>query len=133
MADLVTGRVDFVLSSYTAAGAQLADKKLKALAIDAPTRWAKLSNVPTLIEIGLGKDRVASWFGLAAPAGTPMTIVQKLRDEFVKASRDPELVKRLDDNGTLIATSTPQEMGAMLADEVKNMAELVNALGLKPQ
>ena len=59
--------------------------------------------------------------------------VQRLRDEFVKASRDPELVKRLDDNGTLIATSTPQEMGAMLADEVKNMAELVNALGLKPQ
>ena len=48
-----------------------------------------------------------------------------------KAARDPAVIKRLTDSGTLIATSTPQEMAAMMRDEAKNMAELVKALGLQ--
>ncbi len=131
VADLVTGRVDFVFSSYTAAGAQLDGKKLKALAIDASTRWSKLPDVPTIVELGYGKARVASWFGLAAPAATPPAVIRKLNEEFVKASRAPDLVKRLHDNGTLIQTSTPEEAKAMLAAEVKNIAEVVRALGLQ--
>ena len=133
MADLVTGRVDFSLSSYTSSGAQLTAGKLRALAIDADARWSRMPEVPTLTEAGLGKEKVASWFALAAPAGTPMTVVQKLRDEFIKASRDPDLIRRLADNGTPIITSTPQEMGKLMADEAANMGELVKSLGLKAQ
>jgi tripartite-type tricarboxylate transporter receptor subunit TctC len=58
-------------------------------------------------------------------------LVQKLNEEFVKASRDGELVKRLAENGTLIATSTPQEMRALMVDEVATMDTLVKTLNLR--
>jgi len=89
--------------------------------------------VPTLAELGYGKEKVASWFGVAAPAGTPPAIVQKLREEFIKASRDGELLKRLAENGTLIATSTSEEMQAMMIAEVATMETLVKTLSLRQQ
>ncbi len=75
IADLVTGRIDFGLLSYIAAKPHIDDKKLKGLVIDAEARIDQIPNVPTLIEAGLAKERVANWFGLAAPAGTPAAVV----------------------------------------------------------
>ena len=80
MADLVTERVDFALASYTVGKGFFIEKKLKALAVDAAARLSVMPDVPTLTEAGLGQAKVASWFALAAPAGTPAPIVQKLRD-----------------------------------------------------
>jgi tripartite-type tricarboxylate transporter receptor subunit TctC len=56
-----------------------------------------------------------------------------LREEFVKASRDPELQRRLAENGTLIATSTSEEMRAMMVEEVATMETLVKTLGIRSQ
>jgi len=131
MADLVTERVDFALASYTVAKGFFIEKKLRALAVDADARLSVMPDVPTLTEAGLGQTKVASWFAVAAPAGTPNNIVQKLRDEFIKASRDPELRRRLTENGTLINTSTPEQMAKLLAEEVDGTNQLVEALGLR--
>ena len=133
MADLVTERVDFALSSYTVAKGFFVEKKLKGLAVDAAARLSVLPDVPTLTEAGLGDAKVASWFALAAPAGTPAAIVTRLRDAFVKASQDPELKRRLADNGTLVHTSTSDEMAKLLADEVESTNLLVKTLGLRQQ
>jgi tripartite-type tricarboxylate transporter receptor subunit TctC len=133
MADLITGRVDFTFASYTASRSNLEGGKLKALTVDAEKRLPALPNLPTVFEVGLGQYRVADWFGLAAPAATPTAVVQKLNAEFDKASRDPDLVRRLTENGTLIATSTPEQMAVLLAKEVKDLGELVKTLGLGPQ
>ncbi len=130
MTDLITGRVDFALTSYTAAKTQFASNKLRALAIDSDKRWEGMLEVPTLTELGY-KEKVASWFAVAAPAGTPPAIVKRLNEEFIKASRDPELVRRLRENGTPIATSTPDEMTKLLADEWDNTVKLVQLLDLK--
>jgi len=133
LADLVTGRVDFALPTFTVAKAYLADKKLKILAIDAATRSPAMPDVPTLTEVGLGKETVASWVGLAAPAGTPSSIVQRLNEEFAKAAADPELKQRLAANGTPIITSSPDEMVRLLKDEVERTNELVSELGMRQQ
>ncbi len=133
MADLITGRVDFTFASYTASRSHLEAGKLKALAVDAEQRLPGLPNIATVVEVGLGQYRVADWFGLAAPAATPGAVVGKLHAEFVKASREPDLVRRLTENGTLIATSTPERMAVLIAEEVKNLGELVKTLGLGTQ
>ena len=133
MADLVTGRVDFALASYTVSKGFFMEKKLKALAVDADARLSVMPDVPTLTEAGLGQTKVASWFALAAPAGTPNNVVQRLRDEFIKASRDPQLQRRLAENGTLINTSTPEQMAKLLAEEVDSTNQLVKSLGLRQQ
>jgi tripartite-type tricarboxylate transporter receptor subunit TctC len=90
-----------------------------------------MPEVPTLAEAGLGHIKVASWFAVAAPAGTPGNIVQRLRNEFISASRDPELQRRLIENGTLINTSTPERMAELLAEEVESTNRLVKSLGLQ--
>ena len=133
MADLVSGRLDFSLVSYTGAGPFVAEGKLRILAVDWKTRWPDLPDVPTLEEAGIRHEKVGSWFALAAPAGTPTGVVEKLNAEFVKASRDPELIKRLTANGAAVTTSTPKEMSALLADEVEKTGELVRSLGLRAQ
>jgi tripartite-type tricarboxylate transporter receptor subunit TctC len=131
MADLITGRIDFAFASYTSARANIDGGKLRALAVDAETRLPATPGVPTLIEVGLARERIANWFGLVGPAGMPAAVVGRLNAEFRKAARDEGVIKRMTDGGTLIATTTPQEMGAMMRDEAKNMAELVKALGLQ--
>ncbi|MET0867897.1 MAG: tripartite tricarboxylate transporter substrate binding protein, partial [Pseudorhodoplanes sp.] len=103
--DLVTGRIDFGLLSYIAAKPHIDDKKLKGLVIDSEARIDHIPGVPTLIEAGLAKERVANWFGLAAPAGTPPAMVRQLHDEFVRAAKDPDVVKQLDAAGAQVATS----------------------------
>jgi tripartite-type tricarboxylate transporter receptor subunit TctC len=132
MADLITGRVDFGWPTLSTSGAYLAEKKLRALAIDTDARLPRMADVPTLMELGYGKERVASWFALAAPAGTPPAVVSKLNELFVKASQDPELKRRLDANGTPIETSTPEAMGRAMEQEWQNMQELVKRLNLRP-
>jgi tripartite-type tricarboxylate transporter receptor subunit TctC len=131
MADLVTERVDFALVSYTVAKGFFLERKLKALAVDADARLPIMPDVPTFMEAGLGQTKVANWFGLAAPAGTPAAIMEKLRSEFVAASREPELQRRLLENGTLIHTSTPEKMTELLAEEVESTNRLVRSLGLQ--
>ena len=131
MADVLTGRVDFAVSTLSTARPFLAGNKLRALALDIDQRWPGLPDVPTLAELGYGNEKVANWFGVAAPADTPPQIVQRLREEFVKASVDPDLQKRLAENGTLIVTSTSAEMRALMVDEVATMDVLVKTLSLR--
>jgi len=90
-----------------------------------------MPDVPTLTELGFGKEKVASWFGVAAPSGTPPTIVKKLNEEFIKASRDPEVVRRLTENGSPIATTTPEQMARLMTQEWEHTVKLVQELDLK--
>ncbi|MEW6449294.1 MAG: tripartite tricarboxylate transporter substrate binding protein [Pseudomonadota bacterium] len=133
MGDLLTNRVDFSWPTLSTSRAYLADGKLRALAIDADKRWDRLPDVPTLDELGYGKEKVASWFALGGPAGMPPALVNKVRDIFIQASKDPELQRRLAENGTPIASSTPEEMGKAMEAEWATMQELAKTLNLRQQ
>jgi tripartite-type tricarboxylate transporter receptor subunit TctC len=133
MGDLLTGRVDMGWPTLSTARAYLADGKMRALAIDADKRWDRLPDVPTLDELGYSKEKVASWFALGGPAGMPPALVSKVRDVFIQASKDPDLQRRLAENGTPIVTSTPEEMGKAMEAEWATMQELAKTLNLKQQ
>ena len=130
MADLITGRVDFSLASFNRAQSNMDAQKLRAPAVD-ESRLPALPDIPTLIEAGLGAHRVADWAGVLAPVGTPTAIIDKLNREFVKAAHTPELIAKLTENGNIVASTTPQEMSGLVADEVKKMKQLIKILGLK--
>jgi tripartite-type tricarboxylate transporter receptor subunit TctC len=131
MADLVTGRVDFSWPTLNTARALLAEGKLRALALDADKRWDRLPDTPTLDELGFGKEKVASWFAIAGPAGMPPALVSKVRDIFLQAQKDPHLVKRVTENGVPLASSTPEQMGKAMADEWETMQKLAVTLNLR--
>ena len=133
MADLITGRVDFSWPTLSTSRSFLADGKLRALALDADNRWGPLPDVPTLVELGYANQRVASWFALGGPANMPPALVAKIRDIFIQASKDPELQRRLSENGTPIVSSTPDEMGRAMAKEWETMQVLAMTLNLRPK
>ena len=64
---------------------------------------------------------------------TPRAIVDKLNALFIKASQDPELQQRLEQNGTPIATNTPEDMGRAMEQEWQTMQQLAKTLNLRPQ
>ena len=129
--DLIAGRLDFTLVSATVAKPYLNQGRLRLLAVDADERWPEFSAVPTLREAGVSQPKVASWFALAAPAGTPEPVIRQLHDAFAKASRDPGVVKGLRDNGALVTINSPEATKAMLAREVVQSAALVQTLNLR--
>jgi tripartite-type tricarboxylate transporter receptor subunit TctC len=133
MSDLVTGRVDFSFVSYTGVRSFLSDGKLKILAVINDQRWSDMPNVPTLTEAGVTMDDVGTWFGVIAPKGTPSAVVQRLNAEFVTASKDPELRRKLLELGVVITTTSPAQMRTLMVDQVKRTRELVEALGLRSQ
>src|SRR5262249_26551341 len=96
-------------------------------------RLPALPDIPTLIEAGLGAYRVADWAGVLAPAGKPTAIGDGLNREFVKAAPTPELIAKVTEKRHNVASRTPQEMNRLIADEVKNMEQLIKTLGLKAQ
>ena len=87
--------------------------------------------MPTLAELGYAGYDVNPWFGLAAPAGTPRPIIDRLNAEFAKAANDPEVVKRLGDQGIEAASMTPEQFAAFIKSETARWTEVVKISGAK--
>jgi tripartite-type tricarboxylate transporter receptor subunit TctC len=130
MADLLPGRLDAAVLSTPLAKPYLQDNRLRAVALDAPARWSPIPDVPTLAELGLGEATVAGWFGVATTPGTPQDIIAKLHAAFTTAAQNPELIRRVVDNGLTVRTSTPDAMSRLLLKEAAVIGDLVRSLGL---
>ena len=117
LADIVAGRIDFLFDPITTALPFVKDGKLRALAITSARRSPIAPDVPTLEEAGHAGYDVNPWFGLAAPAGTPRPVIDRLHQEFAKAAKDPDVVKRLADQGIETLGTTPAEFAATLRDQ----------------
>ena len=98
--DVVSGNVELTFVSYTAAKGFIKDGKVKALGVTSSKRASFDPNIPAIAEYKpLAKYQLENWFGLFAPAGTPDAVVQKLNTTVTQALKDPELAKRLQDQG----------------------------------
>src|SRR5215813_11034310 len=132
MSDLVTGRIDLAMISYIVAQPFISERKIKILAQDGATRWSGMPDVPTMLESGQLKKKASGWFAVSAPAGTPKGIVDRLNNEFLKASQYPMLAARLQDSGVLTKTTTPEELRELIKTEVEIVGPLVKSLGMAP-
>ena len=130
MSDMVTSRIDMAMVSYIAAQPFLG--KFKILAQDGATRWSGMPDVPTMVESGQLKKKASSWYAVAAPAGTPKAIVDRLNSELIKAARDPQLAARLQASGVLTKTATPEELRELMKAEIEIIGPLVKSLGMAP-
>jgi tripartite-type tricarboxylate transporter receptor subunit TctC len=131
LTDLVAGRIDFLFDPITTALPFVKDGKLRALAITDSKRSPLAPDVPTLAELGYVGYDVNPWFGLAAPAGTPRPVIDRLNAEFSKATKDPEVVKRLADQGIEATSMTPEQFAAFIKSETARWTEVVKASGAK--
>lgn len=131
LTDIMAGRVDFLVDAFLTAYPLIKDGRIRALAITADRRSPLLPDLPTMQELGYNGYDVIPWFGIAAPAGTPRPIIEKLHAEFVKALRHPDIVKRLAEVGVDVVANTPEEFAAMIKSETARWGEVVKASGAR--
>ena len=132
--DLIGGNMDLMFDNLPSAMPHIKSGKLKALAVTSATRSAALPDLPTVAEAGgpaLKGYEASSWFGLLAPAGTPMDIVNRLQQETAKALSSPGLKERLAAQGAIPSGNTPAEFAKLIADETAKWAKVVKASGAK--
>ena len=107
------------------------DNRLRAIGVSGAQRSALLPNVPTLTEQGHPGYDVATWFGIAAPAGTPRPIIERLNMEFTRAIRSPDITKRFADQGVDIVTNSPAEFAAYIKSETERLGKVVKDSGAR--
>jgi tripartite-type tricarboxylate transporter receptor subunit TctC len=84
-------------------------------------------------EAGVDGVETPVWYALLAPAGTPREIVEALHGAVVRAVRDPEFRRRLQEQGTDPVANTPEEFAKMLRADIAHYAEAVKLSGAKPE
>lgn len=133
VSDLLGGQVESMFDNTPSALPHVQGGRLRAIAITSATRSPLLPDVPTIAESGYPGFDVQSWFGLAAPAGTPKAVVDRLNGELNQALATPELRKRLLDLAATPEPGTPEQFRVFIAAETRRWGDVVKASGAKAE
>jgi tripartite-type tricarboxylate transporter receptor subunit TctC len=132
--DLMGGSADLMFDNLPSALQQIKAGKLKALAVTSSQRSQALPDVPTIAESGgptLKGYEASSWFGLLAPAGTSMDIVNRIQQETAKALASPALNERLMSQGAIPSGMSSADFAKHIAAETQKWARVVQVSGAK--
>ena len=131
--DLLGGRVTFFFDGIPGAGPLVADGKLRGLAVTDSVRAQMIPNVPTMAEAGFPNYELSAWFGVAAPAGTPRAVVDRLHAEIVKAATHPETQAKFQQFGIKAVANTPEEFVKVMQTDTARLGEIVKASGARAE
>jgi tripartite-type tricarboxylate transporter receptor subunit TctC len=127
---LLAGHVDFNFDNLATAAPNIKSGKLLALAVTTSTRSASLPEVPSIAE-SLKDFSVDTWWGLVAPAGTPVVVIQRLNQAFVQALNAPETKTRFAQLMAEPIPTAPSGFGAFMASELSKYEAVVKASGAR--
>lgn len=129
MVDLIGGQTDFMFDN--GAVPQIQGGKVRGLAVASEHRLAAVPDIPTFAELGWPTMQLSTWFGLAAPKGTPPAVVERLNKAMTAVLQRPEVVKRLQEMGAEPKTSTPAAFAIFWKSELDRYRELVKLSGAR--
>ena len=129
--DNLSGQVPLYFGAMASPMPHVKSGRLRAIAVTTLKRSSALPDVPTLDEQGLKGFETATWYGVAAPAGTPKEIVKKLHAEIVRIIKLPEVRERLASEGADFVGDTPEELTAFVKSEIAKWAKVVKQAGMK--
>ncbi len=129
VADLLGGQTSIMFDNMPSAIPHVKGGKLRALAVTTATRSPALPDVPTIAEAGGPGYEATSWFGLLAPTGTPPAVVAQLNAAILKALADPEVKKKLAEQGAEAHGETPDQFAAFIKSETAKWGKVVQASG----
>ena len=124
---LRTGEIDVAIETVAPIVPQVKAGLLRAIAFTEAERFPGFPEVPTVIESGVAGYEVSAWNGLAAPAGTPRTIIAKLNREIQAVLALPALRARFIDLGVTARGGPPEAMSALLASDIERWRVAIEA------
>jgi tripartite-type tricarboxylate transporter receptor subunit TctC len=132
MADLIAGQVQVGFATMTASIAYIRADRLRPLAVCTTERSEALPDIPTGAEFVPGFE-ASSWFGIAAPKGTPTEVVELLNRETNAGLVDPMIRTRLADMGGMLLSGSPAAFGKLIADETEKWGKVIRAADIKAE
>ncbi len=130
---LRAGEIDVAFEILGPMVAQVQSGTVKALAVTGGVRNPALPDVPTVQQSGVNGYNVASWNALAAPAGTPPEVLERLGQAVRAATTAPEVQAKLGKLGMRVQGSTPAEMQTLLERETRRWGLVIRAAKIEPE
>ena len=130
---LRSGEIDIAFEIVGPMVPQVNAGVIKAMAVSSDLRNPILPEVPTVMQAGVPGYNVASWNALAAPAGTPPEVLDKLGRAARDAVASPEVQARLGKLGMRLQSSTGAELQALLGSEIKRWGAVIRAAKIEPE
>ena len=133
LVDLMGGRLDFTIDNISSSLELIKGNKLKAIAVTSRNRSPLLPDVPTVIEAGLPGYVMAPWFCVAAPAGTPQPIIQKLNSVLNNMLKDERVRALLLSYGAEPVGGSSQDLAKLMRQEAETYSQLAKQVNFKPK
>jgi tripartite-type tricarboxylate transporter receptor subunit TctC len=127
IADVVSGQIQFMLNSIPTVLPLIKAGKVRALGVSSAKRSMAAPEVPPIADTVPGYEYV-QWFAMLAPAGTPVTIVNKISAEMAKMIADPPFAQRLMNLGAEPQSSTPAELLTFMRKDSERWARVIAGL-----
>jgi tripartite-type tricarboxylate transporter receptor subunit TctC len=131
--DLLSGRVQMMMTTPPPLMPFVREGKLKALAIAGAARHPALPDVPTLAEQGLPDLEVIGWFAVFAPAGTPEATLKRLTEACDAVSNTPDFRRRAEEQGAIQRSMSPAEIQARVVQELDAWTRVVQDAKIQPE
>ena len=129
--DLIAGQVDMAFDGLGSSAAHIKGGRLRGIAVAADKRAAAFPDLPTAAEAGVPTYKVATWYGIWAPKGTPREAVTGMQNAMRQALESSELRAQWTSLGTETPNLWGDDFGRFVGDEVKRWAEVVKTSGAK--
>jgi tripartite-type tricarboxylate transporter receptor subunit TctC len=133
LTDLLGGHIPMAFAPIPASHSNVSAGKLRALAVTSTTRSGLLPDVPTMAEAGLAGFDASLYYGLAAPAGTPRPIIDKLNKVLRDALGSDEVKRQLANDGTEITPGTPEDYADFIDKDEKKWSQLIKTSGVEQE
>ena len=131
MTDLMGGQVKSMIETVPAAVGYIKGGKIRALMVTTKERVESLPDVPTAAEAGMPGFEASSMFGMAAPAGTPRPVIDRLNAELGKILALPEVKAKLLEQGAYATHTTPEQAATRIREEVAKWAKVIKDANVK--
>jgi len=128
--DLIAGQIQFLFASATASMPHVKSGRLRLLAASSGERSAQLPEVPTIAESGLPGFDVTGWYAIVAPARTPPAIIRKLNAEIGEVLNLQVVKEKMAADGAEARHSTPEQLTALVEEEVTKWTRLVKSANI---
>ncbi len=127
---VIAGDADLLVDTLSVALPHIQSGRLRALAVTSATPWPSLPDVPPVAATLPGFE-VYSWLGLAAPAGTPESVVKSLNAALRGVLQNAEVIRALSGMGSMAAPGTPEALQAQVVSEIQRWREVIAQRGIQ--
>jgi len=129
--DLISGQVQSAFSGVPQIIPHVKTGRLRAIGVGHPQRLNALPEAQAIAEVVPGFNN-SGYYGLLAPPQTPRVLIERLNAELKKAFNAPDMVKRLESNGLVTATGTPQQFGELIGKDLALWRKVIKTAGVTP-